>query len=68
MIKSDIQVTEKATNLPPLKLCTSANSDLLSGQTKIEHPVSENISERMQVKSPFARVKRRLRCRASSIF
>jgi hypothetical protein len=68
MIKSDAPITETAINLPPVNLRNNLNTSLSTGEAKSENPLGEKVNDKLIGKTHFTRLKRRLRCRASSIF
>jgi len=68
MIKSDVQITETAMNMPQADLRNNLNLNLSSTETKIENPLVEKINDRLNTRNHFTRLKRRMRSRGSSIF
>ena len=68
MIKSDVQITETAMNLPPIQLRKNLNGNIPKGETKIENSMIVKASDKLNDDNHFARLKRRMRGRSTSIF
>ena len=68
MIKSGMQATETAINLSQVEIRTNLKQGFSPEEIKIENPVVQKVNERLTVKTHFARLKKRMRCRPSSIF
>lgn len=68
MVKGDLQISEPALNLPPIQLSKDSNEILASREITMEAAIVEDSIERLEVKSHFSRLKKRMRNRSSNIF
>jgi hypothetical protein len=68
MIKSDAQISDTAINLPQVNLRDNLTASFSTVEAKTENPLNGKSNEKAVVKTHFARLKRRLRCRPTSIF
>jgi hypothetical protein len=67
MIKGDAQVLEPARNVPAMQLGKNLETNFSTGEKVIETTIVEKITERLDVKTNFARLKKRMRSRSSNI-
>ena len=68
MIKGDAQISDPAMNLPPIRLRKNLETNFSGEERRAETPLVEKVNGRVDVKIHFARLKRRMRRRSSSIF
>ena len=68
MIKGDVQISEPAMNLPPIQLRKNIETNLSTEETRINTTIVEKSTSKLELKNHFARLKRRMRGRSSSIF
>lgn len=67
MIKGDVQIPEPAMVLPPLPLRKDLDTNFSTEETRIETSIIEKSADKIEVELHFARLKRRMRSRSSSI-
>lgn len=68
MIKGDLQISEPATNMPPMQLHRELDTNFSTNEPKINNLMVEKDKEKLEVKNHFSRLKRRMRGSSSGIF
>ena len=68
MIKGDVKASEPSMNLPQMQLAKNLESNSSTEEARLKTVAVEINNDKLDVKIRFARLKRRMRTRSSSIF
>jgi hypothetical protein len=68
MVKSDVKNIETVVEVTTVNLHSNLNKNFPPGEAKVKTEKIEKGNTKLKIKAHYARLKKRLRCRPSSIF